>query len=494
MRILHSGVFPVGELEKFVRVPGRTVEQEIVRHCVDMCQTPVLGQAFDVGAKCEQILLRLAVIPVDGRIAVPKGFVEVDLAEDVESVVNGQVHGVELAELVHAAAQVVEVVGIAGPDVVEEGRDLVPVLRVDIHGIVAEAEAADRFVDVRLLAAVNQLVGAFAGDPHDVFGALSAEEEASVGHALLQDTDVRDLVFLAVEGRADCLYRVGLEVVGVGIQVAELLVGVDLDEIVAAHYFGLQDHAVLRTGFFACVQCFLPEIFVEGLVGIHSLKVIPDDARLGLGEVGNADHGVAGFPVRDRDELALAVYADCAVLVHKFADHVPGVGLRGGIGVACAPDVAGDNVGVADPVGDQGQGVKVVLRGVIRVDDQIYAVLVHQVFKAFLHKAGDDRDIPDPLLVQLADGPLDQRLAADFNERFGRREVDGDHAHSESGREDDRVPRRPLPDLLPALLSQLSVLVDKSVRGQLLEGSVHYADAQAGRGGQDPLVDEGFKI
>ena len=138
--------------------------------------------------------------------------------------------------------------------------------------------------------------------------------------------------------------------------------------------------------------------------------------------------------------------------------------------------------------------MKVVLRGVIRVDDQVYAVLVHQVFEAFLHKAGDDRDIPDSLLVQLADGPLDQRLAADFNERFGRREVDGDHAHSESGREDDRIARRALPDLLSALLSQLSVFVDQSVRGQLLEGPVHYADAQAGRGGQDPLVDEGFKI
>ena len=71
VRILHSGVFPVGELEKLSLILGRPVEQEIVRHCVDMCQAPVLGQAFDVGAKREQILLRLAVIPVDGRIAVP---------------------------------------------------------------------------------------------------------------------------------------------------------------------------------------------------------------------------------------------------------------------------------------------------------------------------------------------------------------------------------------------------------------------------------------
>ena len=239
------------------------------------------------------------------------------------------------------------------------------------------------------------------------------------------------------------LYGVGLEMVRVGIQVAELLVGVDLDEIAAAHYLGLQNHAVLEAVFglvtmrgrrCACVQCFLPEIFVEGLVGIHSPEVIPDDARLGLGEVRDADHGVAGFFVRDRDELALAVDADRAVLVHKLTDHVPGVGLRGGIGVAGAPDVAGNDVGVADPVGDQGQGVKVVLRGVIRVDDKVYAVFVHQVFEAFLHKAGDDRDVPDSLLVELADGPLDEGLAADFDERLRRREVDRDHSHSESGR------------------------------------------------------------
>ena len=138
--------------------------------------------------------------------------------------------------------------------------------------------------------------------------------------------------------------------------------------------------------------------------------------------------------------------------------------------------------------------MKVVLRGIIRVDDKVYAVFVHQVFEAFLHKACDDGDVPDSLLVQLADGPLDQRLTADFDERLGRREVDRDHSHSESGREDDRIARRALPDLLPSLLSQLSVFVDQSVCGQLLEGPVHHADAQAGRGGQDPLVDEGFKI
>ena len=479
-----------------------------------MRQTPILGQALNIRAQRQEILLSLAVIPVNGRIAVPEGLIELDLAENVKGVADRKVHPVEGPEFVHTALQIIDIVGIAGPHVVEEGCDLVAVLRVDVHGIVAEAEAADRPVDFRLLAAVDQLVGAFAGDPHDVFGALRGEEEAAVRHALFQDTDVRDLAFFTVQGRTDRSDRVRPEVVGIGIQVAELLVSVDLDEIAAADYFGLQDHAVLGeavpgleagracrsirrsragTGGRASVQRPLPESPVKGLIRIHPLEVVPDDARLGLGEVRDADHGVAGFFVRDRDELPLAVDADRAVLVHELADHVPGVGLRGGIGIPAAPDIAGDNVGIADPVGDQCQGVEVVPGGVIRVDDQVHAELVHQVLEIVLHKAGDDRDIFDPFFVQLTDGPLDQGLSADFDEGLGRREVDRDHAHPESGREYDRIARRPPQDLISPLHRQLPVRVDHPFRGQLLEGPVHHADAQAGRGGQDPLVDEGFK-
>ena len=99
-------------------------------------------------------------------------------------------HLVEAPKFFHTAAQVVFIGRIADPHIFEKGRDLIPVVRIDVDGIVAEAETADRPVHIRLLPAVDKLVCPFAGDPHDVLGTLHAEEETSVGHAFLKHADV----------------------------------------------------------------------------------------------------------------------------------------------------------------------------------------------------------------------------------------------------------------------------------------------------------------
>ena len=138
--------------------------------------------------------------------------------------------------------------------------------------------------------------------------------------------------------------------------------------------------------------------------------------------------------------------------------------------------------------------MQVVAGGVVAVDYQIHAVFVHQVFEAVLHESGDDCDIRDPGLVKLADGPLDQGLAVDFDERLGSRQIDWHHAHAEAGSQDDGAARRFVTDFLPGLLCQLHIAVQVAFLRQLPERFVDRSNAAAGRLGQRPLADEGLFI
>ena len=140
-----------------------------------MGQAPFLVKAVYIGLEAEDVGLGLLVIPVNGGAALPEGLIKLDLSEDVEGVVYGQVHLVEGPELVHALSEVLGILRVANSHVVEVGCDLVAIVRVDVNRVVAQALAADGCEYCSFLLAVDQLVGAFAGDPHDVFGTAGAE-------------------------------------------------------------------------------------------------------------------------------------------------------------------------------------------------------------------------------------------------------------------------------------------------------------------------------
>ena len=215
-----------------------------------MCQTPIMVETLHIIAQTQHFLLSPQVIPINRRRSVPQRFVELDLPAYIEGMAHGNPHLVESPKFFHTALQIRFAGRIADPHIFQKGRDLIPVVRIDVDGIVAEAETADRPVNFRLLPAVDKLVCSFAGDPHDVLGALHAEEETSVGHALLEHAYVCDIAYAAPQSLAYRVDRVGLKVVGAGIQLTELLISVDLDKIGGAHCFGLKDHAVsLETGF-----------------------------------------------------------------------------------------------------------------------------------------------------------------------------------------------------------------------------------------------------
>ena len=140
-----------------------------------MGQAPFLVKAVYIGLEAEDVGLGLLVIPVNGGAALPEGLIKLDLSEDVEGVVYGQAHLVEGPELVHALSEVLGIFRVANSHVVEVGRDLVAVFRIDIDRVVAQSLAADGGEHGCLLLAVDQLVCSFAGDPHDVFRSAGAE-------------------------------------------------------------------------------------------------------------------------------------------------------------------------------------------------------------------------------------------------------------------------------------------------------------------------------
>ena len=138
--------------------------------------------------------------------------------------------------------------------------------------------------------------------------------------------------------------------------------------------------------------------------------------------------------------------------------------------------------------------MQVVPGGIVRIDHEIHVIFVHQIFKTVLHETGDHGDVADPRLMKLADSPLDQRLSVDLDEGFGCGEIDRHHSHAKTGRKNDRVAGRSVPDLLPRLRGQLHISVQVAFFGQLLQGLVDSPDAAAHRFGQGSLVDEGLLI
>lgn len=94
----------------------------------------------------------------------PERLVKVDPPEDVERVADGELLLVEGAQVRHAAAHILLAQRVAHARTLEKGRDFIAALRVHIEDVVADAAAGERGIDVRLLAAVDELLRPLTGD------------------------------------------------------------------------------------------------------------------------------------------------------------------------------------------------------------------------------------------------------------------------------------------------------------------------------------------
>ena len=229
MGVRHAGVLPVRQLrEGGTRLRGLAAEEKVVADRVDVGKASVLRPGVRPGLQPEDGLLGLPVVPVQGLGRGPQGLVELDLPPDIEVVGDLEAQPVKLPEPLHALPQVPLVPRVADPHLRQVPGNLVAGLRVQIHRVVAEALPPDGGIDDGLLPAADELLRPFAGDTHDVACAPDREHERPVGHALLQDADVCDVLLPGVKNPADGGHSPGLEAPGAGVQLPELLIGVDL--------------------------------------------------------------------------------------------------------------------------------------------------------------------------------------------------------------------------------------------------------------------------
>ena len=85
--------------------------------------------------------------------------------------------------------------------------------------------------------------------------------------------------------------------------------------------------------------------------------------------------------------------------------------------------------------------MKIVLPGVLGVYNQGNTKLVNQIFKLLLHEAHNHIDFPNAHFLQLQNHALNQPLAVDLQQRFGGFQIDGNHAHAKSRRQNHRILR-----------------------------------------------------
>ena len=140
------------------------------------------------------MFLRLFIIPVYGILPVPQRFIEIDQAEDIEEMIHLQLHVMELPQFLHAAADVVLIHRVAVPCILDELRDLVAVVGIDIDDIIGKAPVTDHIIDRGFLPAVDQLLRALARDTHDVLFIFYREEEGPIRHSFFQNGDSRNLI------------------------------------------------------------------------------------------------------------------------------------------------------------------------------------------------------------------------------------------------------------------------------------------------------------
>ena len=250
MRILHPGVLPVRQLQLLFFVLS-FIEKEIVGNGVDVSQGPLGDLRFDERLQREHPLLHRPVVPVHRRPAFPQALIKLNLPENIEFVLHFQPHLVKAPEPAHAAPQVFDRVRVAHPHTFEVPRDLIARHRVDVNRVVAETFSGDRLVDRRLLPSVDQLVRPLAGHPHDVLAASARKQKRPVGHALLEDGDLRDLVCAAAKSLRDHIQHLRLQLARAAVQFPQLLISVDLHGKSVRNHPGGNDHpALFPSGFF----------------------------------------------------------------------------------------------------------------------------------------------------------------------------------------------------------------------------------------------------
>ena len=354
---------------------------------------------------------------VDAALA----FVELDLGKHGEhgagAVLFAEAFGhadvMQAAHDVHHPAHLEPVQGVVVQDAVafQKVRGL-DAARVEV-ALGRDVQILHHLQHGRFHAAVDDLVGALAGDAQHKALAVQLDVIGVVGQAL------------------ELFGHLGLgALVGqlVGRQQAQgkgVAQAVDLAEQ-HLHPRGVDGHAVQDAddGVFPVVVRAAP------------VQFLADEGRGLLGPVGDAGHAVARGRILAHGDHAVVGIGDqfpFMALLGLLADELRDPGTHQGHHRAADVGVTVDDQAVAQAVGHQLEGGIVVGRGILRRDDELDAVFVHKIVEAFVLVTDHQGDVGDAVGMELADGTFHQRISADVEQGLGLQIGEGAQTRPEAG-------------------------------------------------------------
>ena len=88
------------------------------------------------------------------------------------------------------------------------------------------------------------------------------------------------------------------------------------------------------------------------------------------------------------------------------------------------------------------QGMQIVFCCIIRGNNQVYTILIDQIFILLFHKSDNDVNLCNADFMKLTDCALYQPLSLDFQKSFRCLCINRNHPHTKSGGKDNGVFRR----------------------------------------------------
>ena len=179
MRILHPGVFPVGQLNSAL------IYQEIVTDGVNVGEAVPLLLFVNKRLQREHSLPGFLIILMDTRPS-PQALIKLNPVKDIKGVTDLQLHAMEAPQQIHAPSDIVFIIGAAGPGTFDISCNFHTGIFIQIDRIITEAQTGNGPVHIRFLLPVDELIRSFTGNTDDVPRVSGSKEERPVCHALLK--------------------------------------------------------------------------------------------------------------------------------------------------------------------------------------------------------------------------------------------------------------------------------------------------------------------
>ena len=119
----------------------------------------------------------------------------------------------KLTESIHTFLHIILIIWITNSCVVKKFCDLITIFRINIFNVITEMLILDNMINLCFFTSVNQLIGSFTGNTHNVFKTSTFKQERTICHAFFQDGNVCNLFRLCMERISSNLQNIRLQVI-----------------------------------------------------------------------------------------------------------------------------------------------------------------------------------------------------------------------------------------------------------------------------------------